>query len=220
MKASQIRAKRLATGPKEVRIILGGQASYFKGLNAVAEDEEKPNVKSFSSGVLWHKDAPKQVMQVVEKAIEDAIKIGIETKWNGHKPSDLKQPLRDGDDKYHEDKDKNANYKGMRHLTARKYESQGKPVLVANGQRVVESGVIESGDWCAFDLTFYPFANKSKGVAVVLNGCTLIEEGERFGGGPSEDSVISELGDLYDDILTSEFGGEEEDDIDADDLLA
>jgi hypothetical protein len=57
-----------------------------------------------------------------------------------------------------------------------------------------------------FDVNFYPYANRAKGVAVALNAITLIKQGERFGGGPSESSIDDEATGLYGESL----GGIEE----------
>lgn len=230
MQASEIKAKRIQTDKNQVRVILGGRATYAFLMEAQQDDPDNPDSnKSYKSGILFHKNCPTSVIKVIRQAITDAIKIGIEKKWGGKKPAILQLPLNDGDIKFEEDKDKYEAYKGMYNLNAKKLEKLGRPILKAHGQTVTEAGMIESGDWCAFDINFYPFANRAKGIAVALNGVTLIKEGERFGGGPSEDSIDKEAADLYAEVTQGDDPFKDEDDDllslvgggdDVDDLLA
>lgn len=195
-----------------VRIAIAGRASYFHGLVATPDDSDKPEQgSSFKSAILIPKDSPKQAIAVVLNAIKKTVQIGIKKKWNGTKPSELRLPWRNGDEKAADDKEKYEAYAGNYHMTAKKRESQGQPSLKAYGKKVEANGVIESGDWCLFDITFYPFNNKSKGVAVALNGVTLIEEGERFSGGPSGDSIDKAAQDLYGDDIMGMPEGEDDD---------
>ena len=217
MKASDIKAKRVQTDPNQVRVIIGGRASYAFLMEPQADDKDNPDSnRSYKSGILFYKKAPAEVLTIVRQAITDAVNIGIAKKWGGKKPMNLQLPLNNGDEKFAEDEEKYAAYKGMLTLTAKKAERLGRPILKANGAPVTEAGKIESGDWCAFDITFYPYANRAKGVAVALNAVTLIKEGERFGGGPSEQSVNDEAASLYSEIMGGDpFGGED----DLDDLF-
>lgn len=209
MKSSRIKAQRISENKKGIRIAVAGRASYFNGLEAALDDKDEPDgPKSYKSAILIPKDSPKKAITVVLQAIKDCVALGIETKWKGKKPANLQLPLNNGDEKAEEDEEKYGAYAGMHHMSAKKQERQGRPKLKANRKIVEEAGIIESGDWCLFDITFYPFANKKKGVAVALNAVTLIEEGERFAGGPSEDSIDEAADDMYGDVI----GGEEADD--------
>lgn len=202
MEPSKIRAKRIADG-NEIRVIFGGRASYSYLMEAMPDDEDKPEGrKTFRTGVLIPITAPAEVFAILRQAVVDAVAVGVKKKWNGRKPSQLQLPLQKGNEKYDSDKEKYASYKDVIYLTAKRVEKRGRPLLRANGKTVETSGTIESGDWCVFDVSFYPFDNKSKGVAVALNGVTLIEEGERFGQGPSESSISSAAEDLYGDLLS------------------
>lgn len=198
MESSKIKAMRVATDANQVRIVVGGRASYAYLIEAQLNDSEDPNSGSaYKSGILIPKDCPKETLNIINQAIKDAVAIGMNKKWGGKRPAELKLPLKNGDLKYNEDAEKYEAYKGMLTMTAKKIESHGRPILRANGVTVAEPGIIESGDWCAFDINFYAFSNKSKGIAVALNAVTLIENGERFGGGPSEDSIANEADALY-----------------------
>lgn len=231
MKPQEFKAKRVKTDPSVVRILLGGRATYAFLMEAQEDDPDNPDSKkSYKSGILLPKKAPAEVLSIVKTAIMDSVKVGIKKKWGGKKPMSLQLPLSDGDEKYAEDKDKYDAYKGMFYMNAKKRENLGKPILRAYGKTVTEAGIIESGDYCVFDINFYPYANRAKGVAVALNAVTLIKQGERFGGGPTEDSIEEEASSLYGDSLGSQdlFDGDDDDMLadfmggsnDDDDLLA
>jgi hypothetical protein len=230
MKASEIKAKRVETQENVVRILIAGRASYANLLEPVFDSDEKTaegDPKSYKSAVLFHKNVSADVLAIVNRAVVDAVKIGMTKFWGGKKPPVLQLPLNNGDIKFQEDESKYAAYKGMSHLSAKRKEKFGRPIIKAYGKTVTSGGIIESGDWCVWDISFYPFNNKKKGVAVGLNGVTLLKEGERFGGGPSESSVADEASSLYGDITGA--AGDAFDDIlgmgsgktdDVDDLLA
>lgn len=201
MEPSKIRAKRVADG-NEIRVIFGGRASYAYLLEAQPDDEAKPDGrKTFRSGALIPISAPAEVFAILRQAVTDAVAVGVKKKWGGRKPANLQLPLQKGNEKYDSDNEKYAAYKDMIYLTAKREEKRGRPILKAKGAIVSTPGIIESGDWCIFDVSFYPFDNKSKGIAVSLNGVTLIEEGERFGQGPSASSIDNEAAALYGDML-------------------
>lgn len=203
MKPEEIKAKRVSSDSKGVRILIGGRASYAYLLNSVSDDVDDPNgaKRSYRTAILFPTNAPAQTLTIVREAITDCVKLGVNSKWGGKRPVQLQLPLNKGNDKFNDDPEKYAPYENMFYLSAKKAESMGRPILKAYGKAVTEPGVIESGDWCVFDITFYPFNNRAKGVAVGLNGVTLIREGERFGGGPSETSIDEQANDLYGDVL-------------------
>jgi len=214
MNSLEIKAKRLDTDANQVRIVVAGRASYCYVLEPTPDDKDKPEGnKSYKTAVLIPKDAPKAVMAVLVQGIKDAIEIGIKKKWGGKRPSELDLPIKDGDKKAHDDPDKYAAYAGNHHFTAKRMEAHKRPRLKAHGKEVTESGIIESGDWCVFDINFYPFSNKNKGIACALNGITLIKEGERFGGGPSNDSIDSAANDLYGSMLSEGLSDNAADDL-------
>jgi len=227
MNPSQLRAKRIP-GDKSVNIVLAGRAFFFNGLEAILNDEDKPDDgKSYKSGIYLPKNAPKEVLTIVNQAVRDARTMGIKSRWNGTLPPQLKLPVRDGDQKYLMDKEKYAHYKGMFFMNSKRSEDKGRPILMAYGKPVETPGIIESGDWCLFDINFYPYNHKKggQGIGVGLNGVTLIVQGERFGGGPSATEIINRANDLYGDLIGGMGTGPNDDLLsgigtEADDLLA
>jgi hypothetical protein len=214
MNPSEIKAKRIDTDANSVRIVVAGRASYCYVLEPTPDDKDKPDgTKSYKTAVLIPKNAPTEVTMVLTQGIKDAIEIGIRKKWGGKRPAELDLPIKDGDKKAREDAEKYGAYAGNRHFTSKRAERQGRPRLKAHGKDVDVAGVIESGDWCVFDINFYPFNNKNKGVACALNGVTLIKEGERFGGGPSKDAIDAAANDLYGSMLSEGVSSSDADDL-------
>lgn len=213
MNPNEIKAKRIE-GNNNIRIIVAGRSSYCYVFNPVADDNEKPEgTKSYKTAILVPKDCPTEVKAILNQAVKDAIALGIKTKWGGTRPAELDLPIKDGDKKAAENEEKYGAYRGNFHFTAKRQEDKGRPRLKAYGAPVDKTGIIESGDWCVFDVAFYPFNKKNKGVAVALNGVTLIKEGERFAGGPSADSIDNEANDLYGELLAKPMSNDDADDL-------
>jgi len=214
MKPQDIKAKRIDTPADQVRLVIAGRSSYFNCLEATLDDDDKQDgPKSYKSAVLVPKNAPVEAISVLIQGVKDAIEIGIRKKWNGSKPAKLQLPINNGDEKAKESAEKYDAYAGCWNFTAKRREKDGRPRLKAHGKEVTESGIIESGDWCVWDITLYPFANKKNGVAVALNGVTLIMEGERFSGGPSKDSIDDAANGLYGEMLGSGLPEDAADDL-------
>jgi hypothetical protein len=212
MNHADLKALRVDTEKNQVRVLVAGRASYFNGLVAVEDDPNKPGENMlYKTAILIPKDAPKALHAVLIQAVRDAVDIGIAKKWGGKRPQILQLPINDGDIKAQDDPDKYAEYAGNFHITAKKRGSA--PIIKAYGKRVETAGVVESGDWLVFDINLYPFKNRKVGVAIGFNGATLIKEGERFGGGPSEDSIDNAAKELYGNVLSSKKGEDSLDDI-------
>lgn len=209
MQAHEIKATRVPSSGDTIRVLIGGRASYFAGIEPRANDQDNPDKgMSWQSGILIPKTVSKEVLGVLNQAVLDAVAVGITKKWNGYRPVDLGMPIRDGDEKFRANPEKYAEYAGMLYMTCKKQcelkggGRQAPPIFkyLSTGEPITTVGVIESGDWVVFDVNFYPFNNRSKGVAVGLNGGSFIKAGERFGGGPSGDSISEEAMKLYGEL--------------------
>lgn len=135
----------------------------------------------------------------LEKAIEAARQIGKAKTWGGKIPANLKMPLHDGDEKFEEDDEKYAAYKGMMYISA---SSKTKPGIIdKSGNEILERDGFYSGCYCKASLNFFPFDNQSKGVAAGLNNLLFVEDGENLGGGrtKAEDDFADDIND-EDDI--------------------
>ena len=191
-----LKAKRIDTGDeKNIRLIIGGRASFCD----IVEPTEYLGKQFFSATILLPKDdIPKETANVLNTAVQDAIAVGVKTRWNNQKPDDLQLPLRSGAKKFKDNPDTYDAYEHCVYLVAKKHSPTVGPVVMANGKRVYDVDTVASGDWCAFDVSLYPYKKGgNKGIAVGLNGVTLIKNGERFSGAPTEDSVSQGSADLY-----------------------
>lgn len=131
----------------------------------------------FSLCVLIDKD-DKTTLKKINAAIQEAIREGISSKWNGKKPANLKLPLRDGDDERAEEAEE---YEGMMFLNA---NSTQKPGIVDKDlNEILDPDEVYSGCYGRVSINFYPFnVNGNRGVGVGLNNVQKLSEGERLGG--------------------------------------
>lgn len=205
----KLRAKRIPSGDKVVRLTLSGRGSFLHLLD--------PNEFEGKTNYMANIIIPKAMMQdgmekTIRQGIKDALEIGKSTKFGGKIPKNPDNPLREGDDKFEENPDLYDAYQDAFYMVAKKPESQGKPNLFDKyGEKVTEAGVLESGYWFAFDVNLYAF-NKAgnKGVAVGLNAVRLIKEDEKFAGGPSAESSA----DAFEDAFGDDFGEVSDEDLD------
>lgn len=131
----------------------------------------------FSLCVLIDKD-DKTTLKKINAAIQEAIREGISSKWNGKKPANLKLPLRDGDDERAEEAEE---YEGVMFLNA---NSTQKPGIVDKDlNEILDPDEVYSGCYGRVSINFYPFnVNGNRGVGVGLNNVQKLSEGERLGG--------------------------------------
>lgn len=205
----KIKAKRVQSGEKVVRLTLNGRGSFLHLL----EPNEFEGKVNYSANILMPKDmlAP-GTEKVLRQAVQDALEIGKHTKFKGKIPRNPDDPIREGDDKFDENPDLYEAYEGCYYMVAKKPESQGKPNLFDKyGDKVTEAGILESGYWFAFDVNFYAFNRAgNQGVAVGLNSVRLMKIDEKFAGGPSAESSL----DAFDDAFGDEFSDVDDEDID------
>lgn len=145
----------------------------------------------------------KQMIETIEKAIENA-KERDKGKWNGKVPSNLKTPLRDGDDERPDDE----TYEDSFFLNA---NSNKAPVVVglekdkATGKAIqLGEDEVYSGCYARVSVNFYGFnAAGNKGIACGLGNVQKVDDGERLGRGASaaeEDFDFEEV-DVEEDFI-------------------
>jgi hypothetical protein len=157
-----------------------------------AESKEK-----YSVSILIPKNHP-QVDEIKAK-IELAKQNGMKGKFQGKLPVNWKNPLRDGDEKFEEDPEKYAEYKGHYYINA----SSGTKPTVVDGKRqnITDETQVYSGCWGRVSVNFYPFNSKgNKGVAAGLNNVQKAKDGEALGGKPSAEEDFGDLGDIEEDV--------------------
>lgn len=165
-------------------LLIKARLSYlnvFKARGFQKDDEEK------YSAVLLIPKKNKATIANIKKAINDAVEDGLEKYWSGKRPSNLWNPLRDGDT----EKADQPEYAGMYFMTA-KAQADRKPQLIDRDKNeIVDQTELYSGCWGVVDVTFFPFDNRMKGVGVGLNAIMKYKDDEAFGGGRSRDSIIN-----------------------------
>lgn len=162
------------------------------------------------NGVLWFSTAvlipksDKETLRKIKAAVDEAVEQG-KSKWGGKIPSNLKKPLRDGDEERPDDE----AYVGHYFLNAKSKTKPGiaKPIgKGADGKtkflEITDSTEVYSGCYVKVSLNFYPFETKgNRGVAVGLNNIVKVQDGEALAGRASvnEDFADEEFDVMADD---------------------
>ena len=146
----------------------------------------------YSTAVLIPKSNT-QAVQLIKDAIEAAKQAGKD-KFNGKVPTNLKTPLRDGDEEHPDD----AAYEGMYFLNC---SSSRKPDLkvLENGHLsdALDEDDVYSGAWGAITLNMFAYNNSgNKGIGCGLGNFVKTRDGERMSGGSTGDE---DFGDLAED---------------------
>ncbi len=135
----------------------------------------------------------KATIKKIKAAIEEAIQDGVSSKWGGKKPSNLKLPLRDGDEERAEEAEE---YEGMYFLNA---SSNSKPGIVDKDlNEILDPDEVYSGCWGRASINFYAFnTNGNKGIGAGLNNIQKVKDGEHLGAARA--SAESDFGDGFTD---------------------
>lgn len=169
--------------------------SYENLLTARVQNEgDEP---TYSTMVLIPK-SDTETVEAIKAAMKAAADDGIARKWNGKKPSGLRNPLRDGDVEREDD----PNAKGMWFLNAKGPRGGLEPAFLyaKNGRQISASdpdapSVIYSGVYGRISLNFYPYdRNGNRGVAAGIVAFLSSEHGERLDSKPTANSALAEFG--------------------------
>lgn len=179
---------------KENKVIFGPcRLSYTHVFNRYNPDDDQADGK-YMTNVLIPKDE-KETIEAINKAIAEAKKQAIVSKWGGKEPKKLDMPLRDGDEKDDE------NYEGHLFVNAK---SNTRPGIVDRKKvPIVDEEEVYSGVWAIVSVTFFGYdKNGNKGVACGLNNIMKFKDDEHFGGRVSAESDFGDvdLGDDDDDL--------------------
>ena len=141
--------------------------------------------KYSASFIISKKDT--ETIQTIEKAVQDAIKQGITSKWGGKKPSKLKLPLRDGDDERPDDE----AYKDAYFINANCTMQYPPFIIDAYKRPITNETEIYSGCYGLGVVSFYPFdVNGNRGVACGLLGFVKTNDGEHLASRISVDDAL------------------------------
>lgn len=146
--------------------------------------------------ILIPKDDAK-TLDKINKAIEAAKQAGKAklADKNGKIPSNLKLPLRDGDDERGDD----PAFEGMYFINA---NSQRKPSIVDKDLNpIMEKEEFYSGCYGRASINFYAFNVSSKGIAAGLNNLQKLEDGEMLAGGSTAEEDFGGDNAVQDDDM-------------------
>lgn len=146
--------------------------------------------------ILIPKDDAK-TLDKINKAIEAAKQAGKAklADKNGKIPSNLKLPLRDGDDERGDD----PAFEGMYFINA---NSQRKPSIVDKELNpIMEKEEFYSGCYGRASINFYAFNVSSKGIAAGLNNLQKLEDGEMLAGGSTAEEDFGGDNAVQDDDM-------------------
>lgn len=136
-------------------------------------------------------------IKLIQAVINEAKEEGKSKKWKGKVPSNLKTPLRDGD----EDRPDDAAYADSYFINANSKKKPGLVDLYGNKNMTEED--IYSGCYARVSINFYPYsAAGNNGVAAGLQNVQKLEDGESLGGsGRSVDADFEYEEADIDDLL-------------------
>lgn len=138
-----------------------------------------------------------KTLEKINKAIEAAKQVGKAklADKNGKIPSNLKLPLRDGDDERGDD----PAFEGMYFINA---NSQRKPSIVDKELNpIMEKEEFYSGCYGRASIGFYAFNVSSKGIAAGLNNLQKLEDGEMLAGGSTAEEDFGGENEWDDDMM-------------------
>lgn len=160
-------------------------AKVFKAESVGESDEPKYSVS------LIIPKSDKATLAKIKTAIEAARNAGKTSKFGGKIPSNLKLPLRDGDEERPDD----AAYANSYFVNASCLTKPG--VVDKDCNPILDQAEFYSGCYGRASITFYPFnANGNKGIAAGLNNVQKIKDSESLGG---RQSAEADFCDDFDD---------------------
>lgn len=156
---------------------------------AIEEGQEK----KFSVALIIPK-SNKDLVDKIKKAIEAAKQEG-KAKWGGKIPSNLKMPLRDGDEERPDDE----AYKDSYFINA---NSTRRPEIVDKKvEAILDKDEFYSGCYGRASINFFAFnAAGNKGVACGLGNLQKLADGERLSGGTTAEEDFGSFEDEDDDL--------------------
>lgn len=140
----------------------------------------------------------KKTVAAIHAAVEAAKQQGKASKFGGKIPSNLKLPLRDGDEERGDDE----TYAGHYFVNASAISKPG--IVDKNRNAIMDKDEFYSGCYGVASVNFYPFnTNGNKGIACGLNNLMKLADGEPLGGRLSAEDDFEgvEISDEESDLL-------------------
>lgn len=131
-------------------------------------------------------------MHRIQSAIQSAIANGVQTKWNGARPANPKDPLWDGDGLRQNGEPFGEECKGHWVMTA---SSKLMPQVVdLELNPIIDQTQVYSGMYARVSLNFFPYSNSgNRGIGCGLGNVQKIADGEPLGGRSSAEDDFGSL---------------------------
>ena len=128
----------------------------------------------FSASIIIPKKDT-QCIEVIQKAIDNAVQVGIEKFGKSFKNPKMHLPIHDGDT----EKDDPA-YADSWYINI---SNKQKPGIVGlNRKPITDATEVYSGMWARFTINFYPYSVSGSGISASLQNCQKLEDDEPLGG--------------------------------------
>lgn len=207
------------TTKSEVRL------SYTNLITPRAQNAEKPDELTYSTAILIPKE-DKETIDAVKAAVKEALADGVAKKWGGKPPKNLRNPLRDGDEKTDKDGNPDELYAGHFFLNAKGPKGGEQPPILLNpaGGETRSDSDIYSGVYARVSLQFFPYDKAgNRGIGCSVSAVQSAGRGDALGGtvtlaGAREEFGISTpassaAADFNSDPNESESASSDDDDV-------
>lgn len=180
------------------RVVLSGRISYPNLFTPKVAKGSKGDPK-YSASIMILLTDTKEIAKV-DKAFKAALEQGIEKKagWDGSRPDELKLPFK----KFPKGSTsqrlkKNPEY--ANHLVVSCSSKERPGVVDESLEDVLNANKIQAGDYCRFEVNFFPYDQGSNGVGCGLNHVQFMEEGEHFSKRGSAQDAFADAAENEDD---------------------
>ena len=113
-----------------------------------------------------------------QAAWQDAVRYGIQNRWNGVQPPMLKGGLKDGDGVKADGTPYGPECKGCWVLTCKTGETYPPQVVDENVRQINDPRKIYSGCYGRVNVSLVPYNNQSKGIQTILNCVQFLRDGD------------------------------------------
>ena len=137
----------------------------------------------------------KAALEAIQKAINEAVDAGVQSKWSGVRPPQPAVPIHDGDGVRPSDgMPFGEECKGMMVMAA---SSKQAPFVVDRQvQPIIDPTQVYSGMWANVSITLFPYLNADKkGVGCGLNGVQKVRDDTPFGSRVTAQEAFSAMPD-------------------------
>lgn len=175
----------------ETKVVLGPVRLSFPSLFEKKKFDGDTGDGKYMASLMIPKDE-KETVDALNKAIDNARRAGITSKWGNKTPKKLDLPLRDGDEMEDE------------HMAGHwivRAKSNSRPTVVdRKGALITDPEEIYGGVWCDMSISLFAYSTAgNNGVGCALNQVRKFKDDEPFGAGGGDD-----FADFNDDDLSDE----------------